>query len=146
MTKSICHLLPAALLPQLACLVLLALHQTHRPLISAQTFLSIALGSFLTETISTHYCSHLRFGKNCQQAISLSEPLHDFLCSTAFLPNLARCPETPTRQPRRAVTQCSACRSYQSIQVSWATGAPLPSSALTETWADTNEKGLPHFF
>lgn len=99
MTNSIHHLF-SIILPQLACLALLALHQTHHPLISTWTFLSIALRSFLTETISTHYCSNLRFAKkNCQQAIaSLS------LCVTSFallffLPILARCSATPTKQP-----------------------------------------------
>lgn len=121
MAKPTHCLLPPALLPQLVCLALLALHQTHKPLISRRTSLSIILGSSPTETISTRCCSHLRFGKNCQQAIALSEPLHVFLCSSSFQPALARCPATLTRQPSIPPGLQHSAVPCQNIQVPWAT-------------------------
>ena len=124
MTKSIHHLFPPARLPQSACLALLALHQTHHPLISAWTFVSITLGSFLTKTISTHYCSHLMIWKGLPAG-------NCFLWASAWLALLCFFPTNPglvshdahqtAQPPSWALTLSTECRSYQSIQVPWAT-------------------------
>lgn len=119
----------------------------------AQTFLNIFLGSFFIETIPTHYHSHLRFGKTCQEAITLSQPLRDFLCSASFLPTPARCPVTPARPPRDspaslhwAVIQSRVFRLYQNAQVPWATR--INRRLHCQVWqsqTDSSERGQPHF-